>query len=330
MANAKKIFVPFIFSLVAFALFSIKAKILPISSEEAIIIQNSHSFKEAIAASRHFLSAPFFYSITTAFHLFTDKIYLLRLPAVLANTMLVLAIYYFLENLSSKYFSFFIIIVPVLALFFLPSAFYLNSFIYGALFAFLSFWYGYQIFSQSKEIDFFSLAVLAASFAILPMISFYAFYHLAVLFLALLFFIIFYTPNKLESFTILFLLALFSLIMIVPYGDIVVNFAKNIFGFPLKIFNFHQFSLNFLGNQYISWIVLSLIIIFILIKIVRHQISRFDFFLTLYFFIFLFGFAIIPVLQKSTSQFLPMIIWAFCFFILSFFKLCLPKSKNTP
>lgn len=226
MANTKKIFTPLILGLVVFVLFSIKAKILPISNEEVIIIQNTHTFKEAITASRDHLTAPFFYSITTVFHLFTDKIYLLRLPAVLANTMLILAIYYFLQNFSPKYFRFFIII-PVLFLFFLPSAFSLNSPIYLALFIFLSLWYGYRIFFQPKKANFFSLAILAASFALLPMINFYAFYYLVMLFLAILFFIIFYASNKLESLMMLVLFALFSLIIIVPYGDIIVNFGKN-------------------------------------------------------------------------------------------------------
>lgn len=244
MTKTKKIFTPLILGLVVFILFSIKAKILPISNEEAIIIQNTHTFKEAIAASRDHLTAPFFYSVTTVFHLFTDKIYLLRLPAVLANTILILAIYYFLQNFSAKYFRFFIII-PVLFLFFLPSAFFLNSPIYLALFIFLSLWYGYRIFSQPKKANFFSLAILAASFAILPMINFYTFYYLFILFLAILFFVVFYAPNKLESLIMLVLLALFGLIIMVPYGDIIVDFGKNTFGFPLTIFSLKHPSLFF-------------------------------------------------------------------------------------
>lgn len=200
--------------LIALILRLIKIRYFPLWHDEIIPNSISGSFSDALGFARKDGVPPFF-DIVNIFlkNLSHGDIFVQKLPMVLCGALSVVTFYDLLKFLKIKY-AFLFSLIPATSYILVFYSQDLRFYSYFLLFALLSFYYGFRTFAAERK-NLVDLAIFSIAIILLPLIHYFALYHLAVLYITLFIFIILRTKDKIER-----IIALIGTIFIAAAGYI--------------------------------------------------------------------------------------------------------------
>jgi len=327
-----KKFSGFLLFFIVFLLICLRASHSALSPNELLITSHTSSLKETIAWARWDVAPPFVYLVTYLFNKIANgNIFILRLPEIVAGALSSLLFFLIIRNLNYSR-PFLLSLFASLFLVLLNFAGRIGPAVWLALGTMLLLYLSFVVFLSKKEISFYSIATLSATFLVLPMISLISLFVIATLDIALIIILLF----QKKLFLILYLLFfnLFAGIHFIPWGDVVVKFFVQNFSSLKK----PNPNINWFGSHLLlGWILViitSICVIYLVWQLIKRRtkgnLVPCDIFALLnliFFVVFLTVILFLPPLWPLTQTNYPLLFWPWWFLILSTLQLFLKHEE---
>jgi hypothetical protein len=315
-----------------FLLISLRASHSALSPNELLITNHTNSLKETIAWARADVASPFVYLVTYLFkNIANSNIFLLRLPEIIAGAFSSLLFFLIIRNLNYSR-PFLLSLTASLFLVLLNFAGKIGPAVWLALGTMLLLYLSFAVFLSKKEVSFYSIAALSATFLVLPMVSFISLFVIAIL--DIVFIIILLFGKKLFLIFYLLLFNLFAGIHFIPWGDVVVKFFVQNFSSLKK----PNPNINWFGSHpLLGWvlvIITSICVIYLVWQLIKRRakgnLTPFNIFALLnliFFVVFLTVILFLPPLWPLMQTNYPLLFWPWWFLILSTLQLFLKHEE---